>query len=144
MPSLHNLKWLRRGLLSWRRARLNRIAGLSIHDTASISLAAKFLLRNGGRVEVGERTLVAFNTLIIADGAQSGGETTRIGSRCFVGAGAIIASGVSIGDGCIVAAGAVVLDDIPAGCLAVGNPAAIMREGLDLLDYGRLPHSHGN
>ena len=35
--------------------------------------------------------------------------------------------GVTIGDGCVVGAGSVVTRDLPAGSLAVGNPARIIR-----------------
>jgi maltose O-acetyltransferase len=46
-----------------------------------------------------------------------------IGRRVFVGAGSIILPGTTIGDDAIVGAGSVVCSDIPAGTVAVGNPA---------------------
>lgn len=46
-----------------------------------------------------------------------------------VGIGAIILKGVRIGAGARVGAGAVVTSDIPAGAVAVGNPARIVNEG---------------
>lgn len=51
----------------------------------------------------------------------------RIGSRVWIGGGAIVLPGVTLGDGCVVGAGAVVTRDLPAGSLAVGNPARIIR-----------------
>lgn len=51
----------------------------------------------------------------------------QIGNDVWVGARAIILSGVTIGDGAVVGAGAVVARDIPAYGIAVGNPAATVR-----------------
>lgn len=51
----------------------------------------------------------------------------RIGSNCWIGAGAIVLDGVSVGEGAAVGAGAVVTDDVPAHALAVGVPARVVR-----------------
>ncbi|MEL7661271.1 acyltransferase [Acetobacterium wieringae] len=54
-----------------------------------------------------------------------------IGNHVWVGVGAIILKGVTIEDGAVIAAGAVVTHDIPAGCVAAGNPAKIIKEKVD-------------
>lgn len=54
----------------------------------------------------------------------------RIGDHVLIGFGAIILKGVAIGDGAVIAAGAVVTSDVPAGCLAAGVPAKVIREGV--------------
>jgi maltose O-acetyltransferase len=51
----------------------------------------------------------------------------RIGNGVWIGGGSIVLPGVTIGDGCVVGAGSVVTRDLPAGSLAVGNPARIVR-----------------
>lgn len=51
-----------------------------------------------------------------------------IGRHVWIGAGAIILKGVSIGDGAVIAAGAVVTRDVPARCLAAGNPAKVIKK----------------
>jgi acetyltransferase-like isoleucine patch superfamily enzyme len=63
-----------------------------------------------------------------------------IGDDVWVGAKATITRGVTIGDGAVVGAHAVVTHDLPAGCVAVGIPARIvrMRDGGPLPD-GALP-----
>ena len=51
----------------------------------------------------------------------------RIGSNCWIGAGAVIMPGVTIGDGSVIGAGSVVTRDIPSGVVAVGNPCRVQR-----------------
>jgi acetyltransferase-like isoleucine patch superfamily enzyme len=53
---------------------------------------------------------------------------TSIGSNVWIGAHAIIASGVVVGDQAFIGGGAVVLRDAPAGWLTAGNPARPIRE----------------
>ncbi len=50
-----------------------------------------------------------------------------IGDDVWVGFHAIILKGVTIGDRAIVAAGAVVVKDVPADCVAAGNPARVVK-----------------
>jgi maltose O-acetyltransferase len=50
-----------------------------------------------------------------------------IGANVWIAAGAVVGPGVTIGDDTVVGAGSVVLDDLPAGVVAAGNPARIVR-----------------
>ncbi|MBO0655720.1 sugar O-acetyltransferase [Streptomyces triculaminicus] len=50
-----------------------------------------------------------------------------IGDNVWLGGGVIVCPGVSIGDDTVVGAGSVVTRDLPAGVLAVGNPARVVR-----------------
>ncbi|CAM5526834.1 sugar O-acetyltransferase [Streptomyces pilosus] len=50
-----------------------------------------------------------------------------IGDNVWLGGGVIVCPGVSIGDDSVIGAGAVVTKDIPAGVVAVGNPARPVR-----------------
>lgn len=50
-----------------------------------------------------------------------------IGRNVWIGGGSIILPGVSIGDGATIGAGSVVTRDIPANCVAVGNPCKVIR-----------------
>jgi acetyltransferase-like isoleucine patch superfamily enzyme len=62
------------------------------------------------------------------DDISLGEQPVMIEDDAWIGAGAFVLRGVTIGRGAIVAAGAVVTKDIPAYCLAAGNPAKIVRE----------------
>jgi maltose O-acetyltransferase len=50
-----------------------------------------------------------------------------IGDNVWLGAGVIVLPGVTIGENTVVGAGAVVTRDLPAGVVAVGNPARVIR-----------------
>jgi acetyltransferase-like isoleucine patch superfamily enzyme len=51
----------------------------------------------------------------------------RIGSRSWLGHGALVLGGASIGEHVVVGAGAVVTGDLPDFSVAVGNPARVIR-----------------
>ena len=55
-------------------------------------------------------------------------EPITIGDNVWLGGGAIVCPGVTIGDDTVVGAGAVVTRDLPAGVLAAGVPARVVRE----------------
>jgi len=91
------------------------------------------------RVVLGEGTFVGADTIIFDNdfhapegewgwGAESpdNPRAVTIGRGVFIGARCIVLKGVQIGDRAIVGAGAVVTRDVPAGHIAVGNPARIL------------------
>lgn len=51
-----------------------------------------------------------------------------IGKNVWIGDKATILSGVTIGDGAVIGANSVVTKDIPAYCVAGGNPAKILKQ----------------
>lgn len=51
----------------------------------------------------------------------------HIGKNVWIGESACVLPGVTIGDGAVIGAGAVVTRDIPARCVAAGNPARVIR-----------------
>ncbi|GAA3757464.1 sugar O-acetyltransferase [Plantactinospora mayteni] len=61
---------------------------------------------------------------------RAGWEAARpitIGDNVWLGGGVIVLGGVTIGPDTVVGAGSVVTRDLPAGVLAVGNPARVLR-----------------
>jgi maltose O-acetyltransferase len=55
-------------------------------------------------------------------------EPIEIGDNVWLGGGAVVCPGVSIGEDTVVGAGAVVTRDLPAGVVAAGVPARVVRE----------------
>ena len=56
------------------------------------------------------------------------GRSITIADNVWLGGGAIVCPGVSIGEDSVVGAGAVVSRDLPAGVVAAGVPARVLRE----------------
>ncbi len=56
------------------------------------------------------------------------GKPVRIGAFSWIGEKVIVLPGVDIGKWCVVGAGSVVTKNIPDYCMAVGNPARIIRK----------------
>ena len=54
-------------------------------------------------------------------------ERVRIGHGVWIAAQAFIGPAVSIGDNSVIGARAVVVSDIPAGVVAAGNPARVIK-----------------
>lgn len=54
-------------------------------------------------------------------------EPITIGRNVWLGGAVVVCPGVTIGDDTVVGAGSVVTRDLPAGVLAVGNPARVNR-----------------
>ena len=138
MRSLNKLLWIRRMILPARRWLLRR-KGAEIHPSASVSLSARLIGGQPGAIAIGAETLVAFKTLLLAREPDGRVRPIRIGRHCFIGGGSAIMPGVCVGDESIVAAGSVVLADVPPRCIVGGNPARILRTGIEVGAFGRLP-----
>lgn len=57
-----------------------------------------------------------------------GSAPIAIGDNVWLGGGVIVCPGVTIGPDTVVGAGSVVTKDLPAGVLALGSPARVVRE----------------
>ena len=51
-----------------------------------------------------------------------------IGANVWLGAGVTVCPGVTIGENTTIGAGSVVTKDIPANCVAVGNPCRVLKK----------------
>jgi carbonic anhydrase/acetyltransferase-like protein (isoleucine patch superfamily) len=90
-------------------------------------------------ITIGAHTRIAHDVLIVAHDAAvkhlTGYTEVRpvaIGESCYIGAGAIVLPGADIGDGAVIGAGAVVRGEIPAGAVAAGNPARVVKQADEL------------
>jgi acetyltransferase-like isoleucine patch superfamily enzyme len=50
-----------------------------------------------------------------------------IGDETWIGANAVVTAGVTIGRHCVIGAGSVVTKNVPDFCVALGNPARVVR-----------------
>jgi maltose O-acetyltransferase len=69
-------------------------------------------------------------------------EPITIEDNVWLGSGAIVCPGVTIGENTVVGAGAVVTRDLPAGVVAVGTPARVLR-GIGEHDRVTIPEREG-
>jgi maltose O-acetyltransferase len=138
MRSLNQFYWLRDKLIAFRRHWLAWSTGAIFAQGVEVSLSATLIGGTRGSITIGEATLVAFKTLLIARSPDGSIAPIRIGRHCFIGGGATILPGVTIGDECIVAAGAVVMDDAPSRSIVAGSPAKILKISINVKQYGRF------
>ncbi len=137
---LNRLGGLRRVLVNLRRAYLSYAFGMDIHPTAEMSLSAKLDRTFPIGVHLGARSYIALGAVVLTHDRTRGLYAhTRIGQDCFVGARSILLPGVTVGDGSIVAAGSVVTRDVPRDCIVAGNPARVIKCGIGVGAFGRLP-----
>ncbi len=142
ISSLNKLKRIRRALVNAKLFYLRRVWGMDIHPTVEVSLSAKFDLTFPRGVHVGAHTYIAFEArLLTHDMTRKKKLPVTIGENCFIGGRSLIMPGVTIGNSCLVGAGSVVTKSVPDNCIVAGNPARILREGVELLTYGRLPEA---
>lgn len=116
-----------------------RIFGMNIHPGARISPLAFLDKTNPRGITIGKGTYVSARAVILAhDHVHGRHVNTAIGEDCFIGYGAIILPGITVHSHSIVAAGAVVTKDVGPNVLVGGNPARVIREGIDTGEFGRI------
>ena len=86
-------------------------------------------------IEIGNEVTLAPRVHILAHDASTKralGYTyiapVTIGNNVFIGAGTVILPGVNIGDNVVIGAHSVVTKNIPSNCVAVGNPAKVIKK----------------
>lgn len=136
---LNRLGRLRNLVVSLRRRWLCRVWGMDIHPTAQFSMTTKFDRTFPVGVHVGPNSYVAFEARVLTHDRTRGLYLhTRIGANCFIGGRSLILPGVEIGDNCVVGAGSIVTRSVPSGSVVAGNPARIIRSGINVGPYGRF------
>jgi len=111
--------------------------GISIGRNVSVNEYCYFDCYGG--IEIGDWTRIAHNCSFVSEDhgieeadipiyyQKKEGAKIVIGQNVWFGCGVRVLKGVKIGDGAVIGAGAVVTKDIPAGGVAVGVPATVIR-----------------
>ncbi|MDR7254767.1 maltose O-acetyltransferase [Nocardioides sp. BE266] len=98
--------------------------GVTLLDVATITI--------GDDVQMGPNVQLLTATHPLEPGPRrdkwEAAEPIVIGDNVWLGGGVIVCPGVTIGADTVVGAGSVVTRDLPAGVVAVGSPARVVRE----------------
>jgi maltose O-acetyltransferase len=119
------------------RPPINMDYGSQLHVGTGTFINADFLTLGGGEIRIGNNVLIGpsvrlytpTHALDIVE-RRAGYEYVlpiTIEDDVWLGGNVVVCPGVTIGAGSIVGAGSVVTKDIPAGVIAVGNPARVVR-----------------
>lgn len=127
-------------LFRWSKVEVFKDALLEIGDNSGLSqfsIVCKQHIKIGNFVNIGAGCLIidsnfhSTNWQIRRDrGIDKNAAKSApicIGDDVFIGARSIICKGVTIGEKSIIAAGSVVISDIPANCIAGGNPCKVIK-----------------
>ncbi len=109
---------------------------VTIGDGTFVNVDATLLdvapIRIGAACQLGPKVQLLTPAHPIDPGPRRAGweaaEPIAIGDNVWLGGGVIVCPGVTIGDDTVVGAGSVVTRDLPAGVVAVGSPARVLRE----------------
>lgn len=109
---------------------------ITIGDRTFVNFGAVFLdaapITLGADVQIGPNVQLLTPTHELDPARRRAGWEralpVTIGDNVWLGGGVIVCPGVTIGPDTVVGAGSVVTRDLPAGVLAVGNPARVVRE----------------
>lgn len=96
-------------------------------SSIQISIEENAMLGSGVHIYVSNHAFNDVTRPIIQQGHQDV-KPVSIGKGAWIGANAIILPGVSIGENSVIGAGAVVTKSIPDFCVAVGNPAKVIKQ----------------
>ena len=126
-------------LPSWA-VKFQRIRGVRIGKNCHISPYVLIDLLHPELIEIGDNVTISSNSMIFAHVNPSSNNFLKkhgyprtvkpvsIKSGAIVSVGCIVIAGVTIGENSIVGAGSVVTQDVPDYCVAVGNPARVVKK----------------
>ena len=110
--------------------------GKNIHIGKNVFINSGCCFQDQGGIFLGDGCLIGHQVVIATlnhdlDPKKRGGmypAPVVLGKNVWVGAHATILAGVTIGDDSVIAAGAVVTKNVPAGVVACGVPARVIRQ----------------
>ncbi|HLP65541.1 acyltransferase [Flavobacterium sp.] len=114
-----------------------------VMENAQLNLGSGYINRNARihcfkEITIGKNVSISENVTIwdtdshtIVGREDQMTQPVSIGNHVWIGNNVTILKGVIVGDGAIIAAGSVVTKSIPAGCLAGGIPAKVLKENVE-------------
>lgn len=107
---------------------------ISIGKGSYINVNCNFI--DDGEIIIGEKVMFGPAVTIATVGHPINPELreymytapVRIENNVWVGANVTICPGVTVGENSVIGAGSVVIHDVPANCIAAGNPCRVIRE----------------
>jgi len=111
--------------------------GRNVHLGADVFVNFGAIFLDTCAIRIGDQALIGPAVQFLAadhpldpgtlrDGWESG-RPISIGEGAWLGGGVIVLGGVAIGENAVIGAGSVVTRDVPAGVVAVGNPARVLK-----------------
>jgi maltose O-acetyltransferase len=113
--------------------------GFNIHVGNNVFMNFNTVILDCAKVEIGDDVMFAPNVQLYTATHPTDpdlrcypqlwelAKPIKIGNRVWLGGGVIVLPGVTIGDNTTIGAGSVVTKDIPANCVAVGNPCKVVK-----------------
>lgn len=113
-----------------------RFKGMDIGKHSFVAKDAHMDAVNPRGIHIGEYSRVSVRATVNAHDyfRGKGNVDTYIGHHTVIAGQAFISPGVKIGNHVFVGACSVVTKDIPDHCLVAGNPARIIKEGIEMND----------
>jgi acetyltransferase-like isoleucine patch superfamily enzyme len=97
-----------------------------LHSAGGLEIGVRVGVGPGVKIITSSHELPADIAAPVMDGALRLAAVT-LEDGCDIGVGAIVLPGVRVGRGAVIGAGAVVTADVPAGAIAAGVPARVLR-----------------
>ena len=148
---------IRNSLLYARTWYFRTIYGMNIAPDVRLSFKSRIDKTNPKGLTIGEKTMVTFDAIVLSHdyASRRHAAKTVIGTHCFIGCGSIIMPNITIGNiqminpslftignHVIIAAGSVVTKDVPSNSIVAGNPAKVIKSGIETIAYGMLSEEY--
>jgi len=113
--------------------------GLVVVRPGSVHIGRNCVVMNGclmmaaGGITIEDGALVAANVQLISNNNDLYDrkiltcKPVHLKKNCWIGAGSTVLPGVTVGENSVVGAASVVTKDVPDNCIAVGNPARVIK-----------------
>ena len=119
----------------------NPVKGPMIVVDEGTNIGRRCTISAANRISIGKFVLIAPNVFIadtqheyqkleipiMHQGITTHSDRVTIGDETWIGINAVIMGNVSVGKHCVVGANSVVIRDLPDYCVAVGNPAKVVK-----------------